>query len=178
MNSALPRFTLISESTGDTQGRWSFVLRDELGRETISAADCEPNARRERLELLAIVRGLEALEQPSRVTVQTNSQYVRRGIAYGLEEWRSNGWTWEHFGQMVLVKNHDLWQRLDRALAIHQVECRQWRFDGAHYGGAAEPGQANAAPAQRRPSARPAKSGLQRLCGLLRGSGQPQAAAS
>jgi hypothetical protein len=79
-----------------------------------------------------VVRGLEALEQPSRVTLVTPSKYVNRGITYGLPEWRSTGWQWEHFGEMVPVKNRDLWQRVDRALDIHRVECRTWRFDLPH----------------------------------------------
>lgn len=128
-----PSFTLIAEPrTSAQQPGWRFSLQTDGGKEFISAEDCEHGLSHERLELLAVIRGLEALEQPSRVSILTPSQYVRRGLAYGLEEWRSNGWTWEHFGQMVLVKNHDLWQRLDRALAIHQVECRRWRFDAAH----------------------------------------------
>ena len=100
----------------------------------IKAADAEPDARGERLELLAVVRGLEALDQPSRVTLVTPSRYVKRGINYGLPEWGRNGWKWEHFGEMVPVKNQDLWQRLDRALKIHRIQGAAWRVDAAHLG--------------------------------------------
>lgn len=100
----------------------------------IKAADAEPDARGERLELLAVVRGLEALDQPSRVTLITPSRYVKRGINYGLPEWGRNGWKWEHFGEMVPVKNQDLWQRLDRALKIHRIQGAAWRVDEAHLG--------------------------------------------
>ena len=148
MKSDIPHFFLTSEAHGsESPARWRFELRPSAGGETLEAADIELDARGERLELLAVVRGLEALPQPARVTLQTPSQYVRRGIAYGLEEWRASGWTWEHFGQMVLVKNHDLWQRLDRALRIHQVECRQWRFDRAHrFGDGIQPQPAHLLP--------------------------------
>jgi hypothetical protein len=57
---------------------------------------------------------------------------VRRGIVYGLDHWRQNGWTWEWFGHMVPVRNHDLWQRVDRALGFHHVQCPQVRFDSPH----------------------------------------------
>ncbi|MGE0608466.1 MAG: RNase H family protein [Pirellulales bacterium] len=128
-----PAYTLLAEPQDSAnQPGWRFVLQTDQGKEVMSADDREHGLSPQRLELLAVVRGLEALEQPSKVTILTPSQYVSRGLAYGLEEWRNNGWTWEHFGQMVLVKNHDLWQRLDRALSIHQVECRRWRFDAAH----------------------------------------------
>lgn len=95
-------------------------------------ADQEPATGGERLELLAVVRGLEALAEPAQVTLVTPSRYVTNGLTYGLDEWRTNGWTWEAFGRMVPVKNDDLWRRLDRALEVHQVHCRRFRIDSAH----------------------------------------------
>ncbi len=133
MSVPAPHFFLFSEANReDKQGYWSFVLRAADGSATYEAADCEPQTHGERLDLLAVVRGLEALDQPSRVTLVTPSRYVNRGIAYGLDEWGRNGWTWESFGQMVPVKNRDLWQRLDRALKIHRIEAPIFRPDPAH----------------------------------------------
>ncbi len=133
MNIPAPHFLLFSEARGKSrQGQWRFVLQAADGSATFEAADAEPGTTGERLELLAVVRGLEALDQPSRVTLFTPSKYVNRGIAHGLDDWRTNGWTWERFGQVVPVKNQDLWQRLDRALAVHRIEFRGWRFDKAH----------------------------------------------
>ncbi|MBI3837484.1 MAG: hypothetical protein HY288_06080 [Planctomycetia bacterium] len=133
MRVAAPHFLLFSESCRkSSQGQWRFVLQSLDGTEQFEAADAEPNARGERLELLAVVRGLEALAQPSRVTLVTPSKYVNRGLTYGLEEWRANDWQWEHYGEMVPVKNRDLWQRVDRALSFHKLECRTWRFDLPH----------------------------------------------
>jgi ribonuclease HI len=133
MKVATPHYLLFSESSRkNQQGQWRFVLQSIDGSEQLEAADDEPNVQGERLELLAVVRGLEALEQPSRVTLVTPSKYVNRGLAFGLEEWRNNGWEWEHYGEMVPVKNRDLWQRVDRALGFHQLECRTWRFDLPH----------------------------------------------
>jgi ribonuclease HI len=116
----------------DRPGQWRFVLRGDDGSALLVAEDVEPDIQGERLELLSVVRGLEALEQPSRVTLMTPSVYVREGIRYGLEEWRSNDWQWELFGRMVPVKNSDLWRRVDRAMQFHEVECRTWRFDPSH----------------------------------------------
>ncbi|HEX3727337.1 MAG TPA: RNase H family protein [Pirellulales bacterium] len=128
-----PHYLLFSESCRKSaQGQWRFVLQTIDGRDELEAADAEPGAQGERLELLAVVRGLEALEQPSRVTLVTPSKYVQRGLAYGLTEWRASDWQWEHYGEMVPVKNRDLWQRVDRALTYHDVECRTWRFDLPH----------------------------------------------
>jgi len=133
MSVPTPHFLLFSHGRND-QGEWSFVLQAADGSATFEAADSEPETHGERLELLALVRGLEALDQPSRVTLVTASRYVNRGLAYGLDEWRRNGWTWECFGEMVPVKNRDLWQRVDRAVQFHRVEVRRYRFDASHAG--------------------------------------------
>lgn len=110
---------------------WRFVLQNVESKRRFTATDNEPNACGERLELLAVVRGLEALDGPARVTLVTKSRYVSRGIKSGLVEWRANDWCWERFGRIVPVRDHDLWQRVDRALRFHQVECQTWRFDEA-----------------------------------------------
>ncbi|MEX0677216.1 MAG: RNase H family protein [Pirellulales bacterium] len=133
MKAATPHYLLFSESRRQReQGQWRFVLQSVDGSQQFEAADDEPDVAGERLELLAVVRGLEALEQPSRVTLVTPSKYVNRGLTYGLDEWRANDWQWEHYGEMVPVKNRDLWQRVDRALLYHQLDCRTWRFDLPH----------------------------------------------
>ncbi len=141
MKHCKPHFHLISEANADNQpGRWRFVLQanDTNNSEKtpphvyFEAGGTEEDVSGERLELLCVVRGLEALDQPSRVTLVTASTYVREGIRYGLEQWRENGWQWESFGRMVPVKNQDLWQRVDIAMQFHRLECLMWRFDAAH----------------------------------------------
>jgi ribonuclease HI len=120
-----PHFLLYAEATrrGHGRPRWKFVLQSLAGDEQLAAADTEPGARPSRLELLAVVRGLEALDQPSRVTLLTRSRYISRGLRRELNHWRDHGWRWERFGQFVPIRDHDLWQRVDRALQFHQVEC-------------------------------------------------------
>ena len=158
MNIPAPHFLLFSEARGkDLQGQWRFVLQAADGSATLEASDIEPEVGGERLELLAVVRGLEALDQPSHVTLFTPSRYVNRGIAYGLDEWRRDDWTWESFGEMVPVKNRDLWQRLDRALSFHQIEFRGYRFDPAHTG---EFAAASAEPAPVAASEAPASEAI------------------
>ena len=132
MNLSAPHYLLFSQAGDGPPGDWRFVLQPAGGSERLEVADQEPSVQGERLELLAVVRGLEALDQPSRVTLMTPSKYVRQGIRFGLPEWRRNGWRWEFFGEMVPVKNRDLWQRIERAMRFHEVECRIWRLDPAH----------------------------------------------
>ncbi|HEY5311037.1 MAG TPA: RNase H family protein, partial [Pirellulales bacterium] len=130
MSVSKPHFLLFSSGeSGNHRGEWNFSLQAADGSATLEAGDQEHGVHGERLELLAVVRGLEALEQPSRVTLVTTSKYVNRGIAYGLEEWRGNDWTWESFGDMVPIKNRDLWQRLDQALHFHHIEFGKCRVE-------------------------------------------------
>lgn len=133
MNAAVPQYLLFSESSKDSEpGHWRFVLRSADGANRLVADDVEPDVRGERLELLTVVRGLEALDQPSQVTIVTSSVYVRKGIEYGIAEWRENGWRWEFYGEMVPVKDNDLWQRLDHAMQFHRLKCRTLRLDPPH----------------------------------------------
>jgi ribonuclease HI len=107
-------------------------LRPVGSSEAIEVADAEPDVWGERLDLLTVVRALEWLDQPSRVTLVGCTRYVEQGIQFGLAEWRENGWRWEWFGQMVPVRDADLWQRMDRILQFHRVECGQRRVDQRH----------------------------------------------
>jgi ribonuclease HI len=147
MSVPTPHFLLLAGTRRrNERDEWRFVLQAADGSTTLSAQEFEADIHGERLELLSVVRGLEALEQPSRVTLVTPSRYVRRGFVQGLEEWRRNDWTWESFGEMVPVKNRDLWQRLDRALGYHRVEMRTWRLDAPHSAVARRPEIAAPAP--------------------------------
>ena len=122
-----PHFLLYAQARAEAAqangGQWRFVLESADGSSRLEAADEEP-ASPQRLELLAIVRGLEALDQPSRVTLVTGSRYVSRGIRFGLAQWREDGWQWERYGEMSPIKDDDLWRRVDQALQFHDVECK------------------------------------------------------
>ena len=119
MDVATPHYWLSSRANrtyGD--GCWQFTLRSADRSVEYEAADLEPGLFGQRLELLTVIRPLESLDQPSRVTLVSCSDYIRNGMQYGLPEWQANGWRWECFGQMVPVKHSDLWRRLERALKI------------------------------------------------------------
>ena len=137
MSVSAPHFLLYAEAAKSADsvacdaGRWRFSLRLPSGETSVEAADEELDATPERLELLAVIRGLEALSQPSRVTLLSGSRAIRRGLEYGLSQWRENDWQWERYGRLAAVKNRDLWQRLDRLLEFHAVECRPTRLDKA-----------------------------------------------
>lgn len=136
MNAVQPHYLLFCDGNFPTaenanpsglpksSGRWKFVLEHLESGEKFEASDKEHGASADRTALIAVLRGLEALEQPSRVTLVTTSRYVFRGLQYGLTEWRANNYCWEHFGSVQPIRNADIWRRIDRTLAFHKVQCR------------------------------------------------------
>ena len=106
----------------DQLGSWRFVLEQLDGQPYLEAFDNEPGDAN-RLALLAVVRGLEALPGPATVTMLSSSRYVIRSLSDSLPRWREAGFMWEHFGQRLEVTNADLWRRVDRALDIHAVSA-------------------------------------------------------
>lgn len=128
MDTARPHYLLLAESTDRLAGSggWRFLLQAVHSDHHVRAADREAGLRPARLALMAVVRGLEALAQPSRVKLITPSAYVRRGVASGVAEWRENGWKWDRFGRLAPIRDEDLWRRVDRAMRYHTVSCRGW----------------------------------------------------
>lgn len=72
-----------------------------------------------RMELMAVIVGLEALNRPCRVEVYSDSQYVVNAFnQHWIESWIKKGWK---RGKNEPVKNQELWQRLLKAMKPHQV---------------------------------------------------------
>ena len=107
-------------------GGWGAILRYQDIEKELSGA--EAHTTNNRMELMAAIAGLEALKTPCRVTVITDSRYVKDGITQWINGWRARGWK---TASKSAVKNKDLWQRLDTALKPHQVE---WRWVKGHDG--------------------------------------------
>ena len=107
-------------------GGWAALLRKGTAEKMISGA--EEISTNNQMELMAAIQGLEQLKKSVRVTLTTDSQYVRQGITQWIEGWKRNGWM---TSQKKPVKNRELWQRLDAAVAEHQVE---WLWVKGHSG--------------------------------------------
>lgn len=88
----------------------------------------EPATTNNRMELMAAIRALEALTRPCRVKLHTDSRYLKDGITQWIRRWKQNGW---RTADKKPVKNVDLWQRLDAALARHHVH---WVWVKGHAG--------------------------------------------
>ena len=81
-----------------------------------------------RMELTAVISALSALKRRCKVTLYTDSEYVRKGISEWISGWKSRGWL---TAERKPVKNIELWQRLDALASQHEV---QWRWVKGHAG--------------------------------------------
>lgn len=102
-------------------GGWAFILRHPATGKEMEASGGEPLTTNNRMELLAVVRGLEALKRPTIVELLLDSEYVRKGLSEWMAGWKSNGWRRREKNGWGEVKNVDLWQELDRLVAEHQI---------------------------------------------------------
>lgn len=91
----------------------------------------EPDTTNNRMELMAVISGLEALRRSCDVRVITDSQYVMKGVTEWMDAWKRRGW---RTADRKPVRNVDLWQRLDEALARHRVEWHWVRGHAGHDG--------------------------------------------
>jgi ribonuclease HI len=73
------------------------------------------------MELLAVIRGLEALKRPCRVELFTDSVYVGKGLLEWLPKWKQNQWRRREGSRFVPIKNEELWRRLDELAQRHRI---------------------------------------------------------
>jgi ribonuclease HI len=107
-------------------GGWGALLR--AGGKTRELHGGEAHTTNNRMELLAVIRALEALTGPSHARVHTDSQYVQLGISKWIHGWKKNGW---RTADKKPVKNAELWRELDALAALHEIE---WVWVKGHAG--------------------------------------------
>ncbi len=111
------------------RGGWGALLRyGEKEKELFGGETLTTNNR---MELTAVIRALEALRQPSKVRVHTDSQYVQKGISEWIMGWKKRGWK---TADKQPVKNADLWRELDVLAAKHDIEWLWVRGHAGHEG--------------------------------------------
>jgi ribonuclease HI len=113
-------------------GGWAFVLRHPRSGKELEQSGSERETTNNRMELLAVIRGLETLKRPASVEVVSDSTYVLKGMAEWLPKWKANGWRRREGGHWKEVKNEDLWRRLDELLAKHRVRVTHIRGHTGH----------------------------------------------
>jgi ribonuclease HI len=112
-------------------GGWGVVLVARDGERVLKERELsggEPLTTNNRMELMAAIAALEALAHPSRLTIVTDSAYLRDGVTRWIHAWNRNGW---RTAARQPVKNEDLWRRLEAAAARHEVA---WDWIKGHAG--------------------------------------------
>lgn len=97
-------------------GGWAAILRYGKHKKELSGAEAQTTNNR--MEMTAVLEGLNALREPCEVTVEIDSQYVKNGITGWIHAWKRRGWKTVTGSA---VKNQDLWQALDTAIGRHKL---------------------------------------------------------
>lgn len=103
-------------------GGWAFILVHPASGKTVERSGGEPETTNNRMELQAVVEGLQMLTRPTRVELCTDSVYVGKGLSEWMPKWKAAGWRRRENNSWKEVKNVDLWQQLDRLVQQHQLK--------------------------------------------------------
>jgi len=112
-------------------GGWGVILQAKEGLVLLKERELfggEKNTTNNRMELIAAISCLESLDKPTTLTLFTDSNYVKGGITDWMKTWKKNEWK---TASKKLVKNVDLWKRLDQARQKHNVN---WKWVKGHSG--------------------------------------------
>lgn len=107
-------------------GGWGAILQNGANERELMGGDVLTTNNR--MELQAAIEALNALKQPCKVDIHTDSKYVMDGITKWIDNWRKNGW---RTSQKKPVKNADLWEALDAAIQGHDIT---WNWVKGHSG--------------------------------------------
>ncbi len=107
-------------------GGWGAILAYNGTRKELSGGEAETTNNR--MELTGAIMALESIKRPCKVEMHVDSAYVKDGITKWIHGWKRNGWK---TADKKPVKNVELWQRLDKALAAHDIS---WHWVKGHAG--------------------------------------------
>lgn len=113
-------------------GGWAYILKHPASGKVVEASGGESDTTNNRMELQALISGLEALKKSSEVEVVTDSEYVARGCREWLPGWKRNGWRRREGKQLKPLKNEDCWRKLDELLAKHNTRFTVVRGHSGH----------------------------------------------
>ena len=127
----LPTFILFTDGAclgNPGPGGWAYILRDGDGNETVGSGG-ESDTTNQRMEVIAVLRALESLGEPSAVEVHADSQYVTKGLTEWMDGWISKGWK---NAAKKPVKNQDLWQPLAALRETHELSTHWVKGHAGH----------------------------------------------
>ena len=108
-------------------GGWGIVIL-ELKKEPIFLNGGDDNTTNNQMELTAAIQALKYFNKREKITLFTDSQYVKNGIESWINNWKKNGWK---TASKKPVKNKELWVKLDLLIAKHNVI---WKWVKGHAG--------------------------------------------
>lgn len=126
----LPSFILFTDGAclgNPGPGGWAYILRQ--GDEEIERSGGQSETTNQRMEVMAVLRALESLEEPSRVEIHADSQYVTKGLTEWMDGWIAKGWK---NAAKKPVKNQDLWQPLAVLREKHELSTHWVKGHAGH----------------------------------------------
>lgn len=132
MAEAVPRVELYTDgacSGNPGPGGWAYILRHPSTGKERERSGGEAQTTNNRMELTAVIRGLEALTRASEVDLYSDSQYVLNGLREWMASWKRRGWK---TADKKPVKNQDLWMRLDELVQGHEIRFHWVRGHNEH----------------------------------------------
>ena len=112
---------------GNADGGWGYLIIYNFER-IVEGYGGERNTTNNRMEMMAVIEALSAVEGIGPVTVFSDSQYVKDGITKWIKGWKRNGWK---TAAKTDVKNKDLWIQLDSLTLMRKIE---WKWVKGHSG--------------------------------------------
>ena len=113
-------------------GGWAFILRHIASGKEMECSAGEEETTNNRMELTAVIRGLQQLKRQCRVNLYTDSMYVGKGLSEWVPKWKANGWKRREGKKLKPVANEELWRELDETAAQHEVTFHHVRGHSGH----------------------------------------------
>ncbi len=113
-------------------GGWAFILRHPASGKELESSGGQRETTNNRMEMMAVIRGLEALKRPARVEIISDSIYVGKGLSEWMPKWKLNGWRRREGDKLKPIKNEELWRQMDELLSKHQVRFTHVRGHQCH----------------------------------------------
>ena len=109
------------------RGGWAAIILDK-NYKYYSVSGGINNTTNNRMELMAPIMALKKIKKKSKITIYTDSKYVKDGITDWIRKWKVNNWK---NSNKKPVKNKDLWIKLDNSCQKHEIN---WKWVKAHAG--------------------------------------------
>ncbi len=113
-------------------GGWAYVLRDGPTRKEREGSGGQAMTTNNQMELMAVIKGLQALSRPCSVHLYADSQYVLNGLKTWMASWKRNRWQRKSGSNWEPVKNVELWQQLDELAASHEITFHHVKGHSGH----------------------------------------------